>query len=304
MVLKIDEESILVGTVILVILAFLVSLADIPTKVTAATTNQTNITVQVADVTQITILPTTVSWSSLNPGSIGGLRYIQVRNSGSRNISTIYAYADTLTSEQNNPYPAGDSSAFSSGSVLMLKKNETGATYYYADRLEWNITQPAGSGGTNCQNAVAWGYYRNVTNEYVWCLTNGTEINATHGCNSTGTTFYIETDADNGTVASRQPNLGATADSLTQADWGIFKFTSGPLNNMCVAIHRLCTKILIYKYDRRSPFDQCSIVDTLNSTTILTPGDEFTVNLDAWVPKGIPYGWLASSWLTIEGVSA
>jgi hypothetical protein len=293
-----SEGKIFIGFLIVVALVFLASLAGIPIRV-SATSNQTNVSVQVAEVTQISVLPTVISWESINPGAIGGIKYIQVRNSGSKNITDIYAYADTLTSEPSNPYPAGSPSAFSSGSVLMLRKNETNALYYYADRLEWNISKPAGAGGTNCQDAIAWGYYRNVSNEYVWCLKNGTEITETGGCNSTNTKFYIEEDPDNGTADTRQPTLsGGTV--TEKSDWGLFSFASGPLNGYCVAAARDCTKILIYEHDKRSPFGDCGASSYIRSAA-LTPGDEFTLNLDAWVPKGIPHGWLASSWLTLEG---
>jgi hypothetical protein len=297
---KIREFSI--GIAVLVILAVLMCLSGTPTKVLAASANQTNVTVQVASVTQMTVLPNVISWSSVNPGAIGGMTYIQIRNSGSVNITGISAYTDTLDTEPNNPYPAGTSSAFSSGSVLMIRQNVTGAGYNITDRLEWNVSRPAGTGTTNCGSAIAWGYYRNVSNEYIWCLNNATEINTTHGCNSTDTTFYIEQDADNGTADSRNPDLLASSDSLTQPDWGIFYFTSGPLANYCIATHQTCTKILIYKYDRRSPFSACTSKVAYLRNTTLTPGDEFTVNLDAWVPKGISAGWLASSWLTFESV--
>jgi hypothetical protein len=296
MLSRLGEISIFVGLIILAILAFSVSFAGIPRKVIAAS-DQANVTVNVTELAQITLLPDVVTWSSVDPGSTSTSESIQVRNSGSLNISNIYAYTDTLVSEPNNPYPAGDPTAFSSGSVLKIK-NETD-TYYYTDRLEWNISKPANSGGASCQNAIAWGYFRNVSNEYVWCLVNGTEINSTHGCNSTGTQFYIEQDPDNGTSVTREPDLtGGTVNE--QPGWGLFSFSSGPLNGYCVAASQDCTKILIYKYDKRSPFSQCSGTEFLRAT-VLTPGDEFTINLQVWLPKGIPAGWLNSTWLTIEG---
>lgn len=299
-----DKGKFLIGIVFLAILAVFAYYTGNMPNVFAATWNQTNVTVKVESVSQLTILPATITWSSVNPGSVGGMTYVQVRNSGSTTINTLYAYADTLTTEPSNPIEAGTSDAFSSGGVIMIKKNETGAGYNITDRLEWNVSQPAGSGGTNCANAAAWGYYRNVSNEYVWCLKNGTAIDSTGGCNSTGTTFYIMSGADNGTVASRQPDLTGGSASA-QAGWGVFSgFSTGPLAGYCVAASQNCQKILIYEYDKRTNpnFAACTNAKNLRDTT-LTPGAEFTVNLDAWVPRGVPAGWLAPSWLTLEAGS-
>jgi hypothetical protein len=308
------DQKFFFGTIILMIFIFLVSLIRTPTKVTAATTNQTNVTVQIAQISEITVVPTIITWSNIVPGSVGGIVYLDIKNSGSQDIQKVYGYADTLVTEPSNPIPDGLITGFSSGSVLMFKKNETGASYYYVDRLEWNITEvkpgvegPPGSSTTGGDIAVVWGYYRNATpgGNFLYYLVNGTEINATHGCNSTGSKIMIEQEADNGTAATRNPDLGGTI-TVSTPDWGIYNYSSGPLAGHCVALHRTCEKILIYRYDRRNTgntqFNSCELTDDEQSfrTTVLHPGDEFTVNLDAWVPEGVPYGWMTSSWLTIE----
>ena len=301
------EQKILAGFSILAIIVILAGLYGIIPRATAATLNQTNVTVEVGTVTQITVFPNIINWTSVNPGSAGGMKYLDIRNTGSTNITSVYGYADTITTEPNNPIPLGSSSGYSSGGVLMLRLNETAAPYYYADRLEWNITKPTGAASTGvCANAVSWGYYRNGSSgaaNYLWCLTNGSLVNATNGCNETGTTLYIETDGDNGDSGTRDPDIAA-ANLATAQDWGILDFGSGPLDGHCVAAYRDCTKIMIYKYDRRtSPnFAACNADAALRSVT-LTPSDQFTINLDAWVPQGMPAGWLAPSWLTIEAGS-
>jgi len=293
--------GVLAFIILFIIISFLL-VVKIP-KVSLAS-NQTNVTINVSALMEITILPSKVIWSPVLPASIGGLKYIIIKNTGSLNISSVYFYADTLTSEPNNPVGLS-ADKYSSGSVLVIRKNESGAKFYYVGRLEWNVSKPSNAGGTNCQNAIAWGYYRNVSGNYLWCLINGSEINATHGCNSTGTALFIESDIDDGNPNTEQPNIQAQVDSLSEADWGIFYFTSGPLADYCVATYRTCEKIFIYKYDKRSNpnFAACaSKVEDLITTTI-TPGQERTVNLDVWVPQGMPYGWLASSWLTAEASS-
>jgi len=309
--------KIVAGVAFLVILALLVSLMGTLPNAFAATTNQTNVSVEVASVAQITVKPTVITWSNVIPGSTGGMQYLDILNSGSQSIQKIYAYVDTLATETTNPIPTGDPTKYSSGGMIVLKKNETGASYYYAGRLEWNITEvkpgvagPPGSSTSGGDVAVVWGYYNNATpgGRYLFYLVNGSAISDSGGCNSTGSKIMIEQDPDNGTAATRQPDLGG-AITVSIPDWGIYNFSTGPLAGHCVAIHRTCEKIYIYRYDRRSTgntsFDSCLLTDDEQSlrTTPLLPGNNFIINLDAWVPEGIPYGWLTSSWLTIEAGS-
>jgi hypothetical protein len=292
----------LVSLFLLIMVALFFFSGSTPTF--AATANQTNVTVQVGTVTQLTVMPTQITWSSVSPGSQGGLVNLNIKNSGSVNITGIYSYADTLTSELNSPIGTGSPSAYSSGGIVAVKKNSTSSTFF-VDRLEWNLTsKPAGMGVTNCANAASWGYFRNATtgsSDFLWCINNGSIANATMGCNATGTTFYVTSAGDNGTAQSRDPDL--TGGSVSgQIGWGIFSgFVSGPLNGDCVAVSANCSKILIYKYDRRANPNFAACTQSMNLRDVtLTPGDQFTVQLDAWVPQGIPAGWLGSSWLTIE----
>jgi hypothetical protein len=312
-----ENQKFLIGAAFLTILAILASFTLKTTKVLAASTNQTNVTVGVASIAEITVAPTVITWSDIIPGSVGGMKYLDIYNSGSQAIQKVHAYADTLTTEPSNPIPGGVVSGFSSGSVLMIKKNESGAAYYYADRLEWNTTEvspgvfgPPGSSTSGGDTAVVWGYYRNATpgGNFLFYLVNGSAINTTDGCNSTNSKIMIETDADIGTVATRQPDTGGIIIASTP-DWGIYNFTSGPLTGHCVALYIDCTKILIYRYDRRNSgntqFENCGLTDAeqsifVNTTKAFTPGERFTINLDAWVPEGVPAGWLASTWLTIS----
>lgn len=311
-------QKILLGMLFLVIFLVLAVLTGNMPKAFAATTNQTNVTVNVASIAQITVAPTQITWTNVAPGWVGGMVYLDIINSGSQAIQRVYAYADTLTSEPSNPIPTGDPTQFSSGSVVTIRKNETAAGYYYADRLEWNITEvrlgiagPPGSATSGGDTAITWGYFRNASpgGNYLYYLVNGSAINAAGGCNSTNSKIMIETEADNGTTVTRTPDLGNTV-TANVPEWGIYTYTTGPLAGHCVAIHRSCEKILIYRYDRRNfgdtQFEQCDLTNDEQSfrTTVLYAGNRFTINLDAWVPEGTPAGWLKSSWLTVEAGGA
>ena len=297
--MNIDGKSLFI-IIFSVILIFSIILG-VPKLTFALTTNQTNITVNVSMLTEITVHPNILSWTQVAPGSTGGMKYLDIENTGSTNISKVYAYTDTIQMEPTSPLGSDNSTKYAAAGVLVLKKNETGALYYYAGRLEWNTSKPTAAGGANCQNAVAWGYYRNATGEYLWCLTNGTD----GYCNNTAASFYIEQDADNGTAATRQPDTsGGTVQP--EADWGLFSFTNGgPLNGTCVAAYRDCTKIYLYRYDRRtSPnFGACPGLSNDEKSIVtetLAPHDTKTINLDVWVPEGMPYGDLRPSILTLE----
>ncbi len=283
---------------ILLCLLFLSLLSLSKEESFAISSNQTNVSVQILQITQITVLPSSLSWTVL-PKQEGGMKFIEIKNSGSTNLTYIYAYVDTLETETQNPIGTGVAQMYSAGGVLVIKKNVSGEKFYYAGRIEWNISKPTNAGTTKCANAKAWGYYRNVTGDYLWCL-----VNASDGtCNSTSAEIYIENDADDGSASTRDPDIGG---SFTQAfkDWAVYNFSSGPLAGHCVAAYWNCSKIYIYRYDSRTDpnFAACdltAIEQSLNSSAILFPSNSFLVNVDIWVPE-IPYGWMKPSLLTIE----
>ncbi|MEM5791040.1 MAG: hypothetical protein QXP77_03265 [Candidatus Aenigmatarchaeota archaeon] len=282
----------------ILILIFIFSLISLSKQESIAfSSNQTNVSIQISEITKITVLPSSLSWTVL-PKSEGGVKFLEIKNTGSTNITLIYAYPDTLEKETENPIGAGSSEAYSSGGVVVLKKNESNANWYYAGRIEWNISKPTNAGNTKCQNAIAWGYYRNVTGDYLWCL-----IPSDGFCNSTSAEIYIENEIDTGSQNTRDPEIGG---NFTQAsgEWGIYNFSSGPLEGHCVASYYNCSKIYIYRYDLRTnpnfaACDLTNIEQSLNSTSILFPSNSFLINIDVWVPE-VPYGWMKPSLITIE----
>lgn len=264
----------------------------------AISSNQTNVSVQISQITKITVLPASLSWTLL-PKEEGETKWLEIKNTGSTNITFVYAYVDTLEKETSNPVGSGSAQAYAAGGVLVIRKNVSGEKFYYAGRLEWNTSKPTDAGNTKCANAKAWGYYRNVTGDYLWCL-----VNASDGtCNSTSAEIYIENDTDKGTASTRDPDIGG---SFTHAfkDWGIYNFSSGPLAGHCVAAYWDCSKIYVYRYDSRTDpnFAACdltAIEQSLNTSAILFPSNSFLIDVNVWVPE-IPYGWMKSSLLTIE----
>ena len=291
----------LIASILIAALLAILSSLKIPTF--AATSNQTNVSVNVTELMKITVSPVNLTWFAVTPSSEGEVKYLDIKNTGSVNISAVYGYVSSLEDEPTNPIPTGSAEAYAAGGVLVLKKNESDAKWYYAGRIEWNISKPTNAGGTYCENAVAWGYYRNVSGDYLWCLVN----DSSGFCNSTSAKIYIENDIDDGSASTRQPEVGGNFGAEV-GNWGIYSFTGGPLEGHCVAAYYDCSRIYIYRYDRRSNpnFEACPLSNEQQSLRYvnLTPGDQFTINAGVWIPWGIPAGWLKSSWLTIEAGSA
>jgi len=229
--------------------------------VIADDTATVTIDVNVTETESITVAPTYINWTLVATGSAAGYRNLTVKNAGSLNVSDIYAYVDTLDDETSRPYGSGDPSDFAAGGVLTLRNETTtsgglNSGYYFAGRIEWNWTQDIPTHDwSNVDSPVAWGYFRNTSNDYVWVLGNGTAPDGISiYCNDTGSQFSIETDVDLGTLPTRTPdNTFAIKASTNDGDtWGFTNITSGPLSGHCLAAYYDCTFIYIYKFDQRS----------------------------------------------------
>ena len=260
---------------------------------------ETNVTVDVniTALSELTISPNAINWTLVTPGQAGGTKNLDIKNTGSVNVTNIYAYVTTLTNESVRPYgPTGRASNYSAGGVLVFH-NASDTNFYWAGREEWNYTSAVSnldysSSGIATGSRPAQGFFRNATNAYVWALGNG----STGLCNNSGAIFAIDDDIDNGIANTRKPdNTGITRDG-GDANYGYFHVTraGSVLNSMCVAVDQNCTRMYVYKYDKRPGFTTCT-----NSNYIvnynLTPNAIETITADAWVPKGIPLGNLSEA---------
>jgi hypothetical protein len=265
----------------------------------ADATGNVTIDVNVTQTASITVWPDTLNWTSVNAGGVGGVQYVNVKNTGSLNVSQIYAYVDTLSSEPVRPYGLTYAKNYSAGGVITIK-NETDPKYYFAGRVEWNWTQdiPTHSWAA-VTTPVSWGYIRNTTNDYVWVLGNGTV-----GCNSSNAQFSVETDVDLGTIGTRTPdNTFTLTNSAGDGErWSYASITTGPLAGHCVAAYYNCQKIYIYNFDKRTNFTGCSNAEYLQSSNLVS-GNTMILSLDAWVPNGYPSGFLNQTILTVYASS-
>jgi hypothetical protein len=285
----------------LLLVFFVVTASLVVVKPVMADANDTvTIDVNVTQVAAITVWPDTLNWTSVSTGGVGGVKYVNVKNTGSLNVSQIYAYVDTLATEPVRPYGLAYAKNYSAGGVITIK-NETDPSYYFAGRVEWNWTQDIPNHDWSAVTTpVAWGYFRNTTNDYVWVLGNGS-IN----CNSSDAQFSIETQIDVGTTATRTPDntFTLTASAGDGKTWSYASITSGPLAGHCVAAYYNCQKIYIYNFDKRTNFTGCSNAEYLQSANMV-PGNTMILSLDAWVPNGYPSGFLNQTVLTVYATSS
>lgn len=282
-----DSKLICLAIILLGILAISPGALAIPNS-------SVTVDVGVSSVSEISISPSILTWSNINPGQTGTTQTLSIKNIGSLNVTDIHAFVDTLTDEGTRPYGSGNASAYAAGGVIVFR-NETDSNYYFAGRLEWNSTEDVSYKDLSVINTpVSWGFFRNTSYEYFW----GLGQNSTAGdCNDTGAQFAISDIADNGSAATRTPLASIDIESW-DSSYGYFSISSGPLAGSCVAASYDCKKIYIYKYDKRSGFTSC-----LNSRYIqsapLAPNDVHSLTLSVYIPLGIPGGSLSTSTFTV-----
>ncbi|MCK5333973.1 MAG: hypothetical protein KAJ24_05645, partial [Candidatus Aenigmarchaeota archaeon] len=259
-------------------------------KIDAATdTDDFNITVNVSVVTQVTVLPTSLSWTALAPGTNGNIQNVSLSNTGTVNLSSFYASPNTITMEATNPLETGDPAAYAATGFMIVANETADSPYFHLGRLEWNLSKAlAGEIFPTLEPNWSHGWYRNSTgNEYLWLLMNGTDGT----CNaSSGVTFQIKTAPENSTNLKRDHTTEKTNDVCggsytgpsSEESWGVFTCgdTANPLNKYYVATYYDCSKIYIYYYDRTTTFPGSTNVPFLWNETVV-PGKETFMKLIA-----------------------
>jgi hypothetical protein len=297
-----DGKLLIFSLISVILLIFAVCITNIKPALADVNDNVT-IDVNVSVTASITVLPDVLNWTSVISGTAStDTKNLTVKNTGSINVSNIYAYVDTLVTEPVRPYGLAYPKNYSAGGIIALK-NETDPQFFLAGRIEWNWTQDIPNHdwtAVDVVDAKAWGYFRNTSNEYVWVLGNGTD----GFCNMSNTEFAIEDDRDIGTLATRTPDETSITLAGNDSTWAYFRVdrTTAPLNFSCVATYYDCTKIYLYNYDRRANFSTCQSANNLFYGN-LVPGYSFIVWVSPWVPLGYPAGYLNTTTLTFYATS-
>ena len=265
----------------------------------AAGDDNVSIVINISEVSSIDVYPDSLTWNATTPGADAGNYTLDVRNSGSLNLTNIWASVNTTSIETVNP-TGQDSTYYASGGLIAIANNSN-LSFHFVGRLEWNISYvPSGFTPTYPNASVnhSWGWFRNASMNYLWELTSNYSNSTPTGgmCNDSHTALNYSTGDDARTVAA---NGWTFTEDAGATGWGVGRFTSGPLADYCIAIHSSCQKLFLYKHDYSSTYPACSNRRYLR-TTKLTPGSATLFNVRAWIPEGISRGNTTASTLTIS----
>lgn len=285
-------------------------LAIMVPKLSFGASDNSSVSVSISSISEITVSPESLSWT-LPPCDVGTQYSVDITNTGSENVANIHAYVDTLDNETSRP-TGTTSSEYAASGIIMLK-NETNETWHYAGRLEWNNSEDIANKNlaavTACSDLenqnCSYGFISNTTYSYMWAIGNGTETGEQTGyCNETGTQLAIEGDDDDGTASTRTPITTFVIGSpVLVDDWALFTVDHPVISQACIAVHYLCDRIYLYKYDRRNSefkeFSSCAGSSDVQVSN-LAPDVTHTLTVNAFAPCGIAAGGLALSNLYIE----
>lgn len=300
MKIKLNKRLLLFATIGLLGTLFSVTLLDLP--LTEAQANDTvTITLNITPLSEITVTPFLVDWPAVMP-SVQTTEYsLDIKNTGSVNFTKLWSLVDSYALETTNPNGQGQPLLYSAGTFLVLENSSGEAGYRWVNRMEWNDTsKPTGMAGEPA-NAISWGYYRNLTNIYLWSFNKSVET-GTNCANTTGMVFKLKRTAESSTSPDR--DLGAAdVDSGTAGanttEWSVWTFGAlSPLNNYCVYVSKDCQRTMITQWDFNSSLPTCSNRRYMSEDTLLTDAVE-TVKITVLVPKGVPSGNTTPSTLTI-----
>ncbi|MEM3393693.1 MAG: hypothetical protein QXY79_01435, partial [Candidatus Methanomethylicia archaeon] len=107
-------------TLFFIILLFFSLAFSLPMLVQSVDDTAT-INVAIQAVAKITVLPQTLSWANVQPGYVGGIKLLDIINTGSLNVTHIYAYVDTLDDETERPYGSANATKYAAGGVIVLR---------------------------------------------------------------------------------------------------------------------------------------------------------------------------------------
>jgi hypothetical protein len=269
------------------------------------TTSNVTVNITISEVAEITVTPTNFTIAAISPGADSSEVTYSIKNTGSTTITNIFASTNTIEMENTNPIPGGDPEDYAASGFIWIQNVSAGAKYAHAGRLEWNLSSLESETLDLASTTTNWsrGWYRNGSNTWLWKVENGTAGD----CNNTGSIFKIKEAPENDTSGfSRDFTSGiVTTGSFDEAtvNWSLFNLGGTVLDDMCVATHKDCQKIFIYKYDKRYDaevnFDGCDNSAYMR-TAALEPSSTVAFYARASVPKGTPYGLTEESKLTLE----
>ena len=286
-------------TILVVSILAITVLSLLPMPSTKAATNDTVvISVNVSLLSEITVTPEALEWLNIVPGTSATEYSVDIKNTGSVNFTKLWATVNSFATETTNPLGKGNPLLYGAGSFLLLKNETAEDVFRFVNRLEWNETEMPTYMIPNPSDAVAWGYFRNFTDIYLWNFNDS----ATSGecLNGTEMEFRIKTTPESTSSPDRDMSSGTVAGTFqtNTTEWGVWTFGSGPLKDYCVYIHKNCQKIMIAQWDYNNTLPPCSSRKYITQEFFM-PENVHTVNLTVFIPRGVPHGNTTSNILTI-----
>ena len=268
---------------------------------TANSTDNSTVNVEVAGQIMIDVSPAELSWTgsdAINPGAVSssggnignGIWALEIENIGSINVTAIWF---NTTAESSNPFGTGSTNAYDAGQFVKISRTQSG-TYYYADKVEYNqskvpiyVTNPA--------STALSGRFRDANHEWFFAVVPGTDC-------SDGT-LYVAGDTGSGTALASAHNESQTGDvDLTDGEAG-HTITSGVTNVTIngeaydVVVPADCSKVTFKHWDYDVP-GGAQVAEYFNTGTF-TPGNLTEAYVKAYVPYGVHYGSVKTGYLTV-----
>ena len=266
------------------------------------------------------IEPDSLSWTgteSVEPGSEGVVKYVQIENLGSTNISYVWF---NNSYPHHNPYGSGLSSMYDPGNYILISRH--GENHYrHPNRIDYNssyhiiyLTLPSSS--------WYYGRFRDGPREFFWAVDNSTGTGAGNGFAREGTTLRIgvrpHNSTDTGTVDLSGTCDGLNATSITHdcregtlAHWGNWNgqewaYVGVHFGNdtyyeeYTFAINRWGNMSYIGYWNTEGPggtyaFNQYFV----NDTNPLYPGGAVIADVIVRVPYGVAFGEANTGTLTV-----
>jgi len=283
-------------TIILTMAVFLVLFLP---KIGLADTGTITIYVNISTTAALSVQPTVLSWTLIVPGNNGTDQTITITNTGSTVFSSgVYASVNSFAKEASNPIGSSSASSYASGGFLVLK-NTSDTTYYFVNRMEWNDSTITDSVTNKDTNGVSWGFFRNMSQKFLWEITKDNASLCTNGSASNSMHLHIKTVADTGSNRDMTANIATDTFSSNTTEWSTWTFSSGPLQNYCAAIDKNCKRFMLYRWDWNGTLPACPASSRKYLNATLNPSSQLLVTANVWIPSGIPAGDTTNSTLTI-----
>lgn len=302
--------------------ALLATTASFFTVAGAQVSNDTDVNLTIQQETAVTVTPAIFDFENMQLGEtnfsdIAALT-LQIENTGTTNLTNIYAGPNTLSSEQDNPLGTGQPLQYAAGRFLWVLNDTSTQSWgwHHAGHITWNITEQSGgepSGITEPTGApVAHGFYRNASGNYLWAMRNDT---TNVGCDETGASLVIKNTKDSDTDRDLTSDVSTYNVQAANANWGLAgvgqdptePVSGGPLNGHYVALSADCTKAYVFRWDSPSNIPdpdgaggtQSNELVGNSSRSHITPGEVYQARLGAAVHFGVPDGSTNQTILTI-----